>query len=175
MPKTTYQAFCGSLLAGERKSDRPYECAIVLFDFNPATYRAAVVDQFYTAGTETTIKYFRSTLATPVGHHKPGRGYPVTADDHRQAADYLGDLTDEAILRRELARRLAQADEFIAKTQGVPSVLSWHMSAHNGQKALAAAQAKGYLRHWAMALVPASAKPVKARKAAQATSPSSVG
>jgi hypothetical protein len=171
----THQAFCGTLLAGERKSDRPYVCAVVLFDMNAGTYRAAVVDQFYTADTASTIKYFRELAATPVGQHRPKRGYPVTQADHASAADYLGGLTDEAIVARELAKRLAQADEFIARNQGKPSVLSWHMSAANGQKALAAAQAKGYLRHWAMALVPVSQKAAKPRKTAQATTPSSVG
>jgi len=175
MPKTTYQAFCGSLLAGERKSDRPYTHALVLHDLNPQTYLESVRRQFHTAGTSDTIRYFREVLATPVGQHRPQRGYPVTADDHRQAADYLGDLTDEQIVARELARRLADADEYIAKNLGKPNALSWHMSSENAHKAFTAAMGKSWLRHWRISLVECSAKPVKARKAAADTEPRAVG
>jgi hypothetical protein len=167
----THQAYCGTLLAGERKSDRPYICAIVQHGFDAAIYKEMVIRQFHTAGLETTIKSFRATVATPAGKCKPGRSYPVTPRDIAEAVEWLGGLGDEAILRRELAK----ADEYIAKTVGKPQVLSWHMSADNGQKALSQARGKSWLACWALALVPTSQKPVKARKAAQATSPSSVG
>jgi hypothetical protein len=49
------------------------------------------------------------------------------------------------------------------------------MSADNGNKALAAARGKSWLRCWALSLVPVSPKPVKARKAAADTEPRVVG
>ncbi len=171
----THQAYCGTLLAGERKSDRPYICAIVQHGFDAAIYKEMVIDQFHTAGLETTIKSFRATVATPVGRIKPGRCYPVTQRDADEAAAWLDGLTDEAILRRELAKRLAQADEYIAKVQGKPQVLSWHMSAATGNKALAAARGKSWLRCWALSLVPTATKVSKARKAKDDTEPRAVG
>jgi hypothetical protein len=170
----THQAFCGTLLAGERKSDRPYVCAIVQHGFDADIYTAMIRRQFYTAGVPDSIKYFRGVLATPVGQRHLQRGYPVTERDHASAADYLGGLADEAILARELARRLADAAEYVAKVEGKPQVLSWHMSADNGNKALAAARQKSWLRCWALTLVPTSTKPVKAKKP-QADAPASVG
>ena len=58
---------------------------------------------------------------------------------------------------------------------GKPQVLSWHMTADNGQKALSQARGKSWLACWALALVPTSQKPVKARKAAADTEPRVVG
>jgi hypothetical protein len=171
----THQAYCGTLLAGERKSDRPYICAIVQHNFDAALYKEMVIRQFHTAGLETTIKSFRATVATPAGKCKPGRNWPVTPRDIADAVDWLGGLGDEAILRRELAKRLADADEYIAKTAGKPQVLSWHMTAHHGQKALAAARGKSWLRCWALSLVPTATKVSKARKAKDDTEPRAVG